>query len=165
MKEYTFRYDNKSNWEGQRQAIGTALKAIFTSAKGDFVVKIENFKESSPKALRAYWRLIGVITDYINSTSPDYKWSKEEISDVFKEEVGHVVKKDMNIIWSVDKKCTLWHGSRYIKTPKSIARNSGCTYEEMDRLIEKLLQFGSGIPGCELTTPEKAEFIKYYGVK
>lgn len=165
MKQYIFHKNQKRNWNEQLEAVNNSLKAILDDAKSDFIVKIEDYKESSPKALRAYWRLVGLITDHINSANPDYKWSKEEISDIFKEEVGHVVRKDMSNLWSVDKRCTLWHVNRHIIKPKSIARNSGCTYEEMSRLIEKLLQFGSEIPNCVLTPEEDMEFKKYYGVK
>lgn len=161
MKEFIFRKENKHNWEGQRQAIGVALKVAIDTAKSDFVVRVEDYKENSPKALRGYWRLIGVITNYINSTSPDYKWKPEEISNNFKEQIGHTVRID-SIRFGKNKDVIIDSGSK-IK-PKSIARNSGCTYEEMSRLIEKLLQFGSGIPDCALTSVEDAEFKKYYGV-
>lgn len=158
--EFIFRKENKHNWEGQRQAIGVALKVAIDNAKSDFVVRVEYYKESSPKALRGYWRLVGLITDYINSSS-DYKWKPEEISDNFKEQVGHT-RLTNTIRFGKNKDVIIDLGGK-IK-PKSIAKNSGCTYEEISRLIEKLLQFGSDIPDCVLTTTEDAEFKKYYGV-
>lgn len=163
MKQFIFRKENKLNWEGQRQAIGVALKVAIDTAKGDFVVNVDDYKESSPKALRGYWRLIGLITDYINSSSSsDYKWKPEEISDNFKEQVGHT-RLTNTIRFGKNKDVIIDLGGKV--KPKSIAKNSGCTYEEISRLIEKLLQFGSEIPDCILTTAEDMEFKKYYGVK
>ena len=161
MKHYIFQKSNKSNWDTQLETINNFLKAIIDDSKSDFVVKVEDYKENSPKALRGYWRLIGVITKYINSNS-DYKWKPEEISNNFKEQIGHTVRID-SIRFGKNKDVIIDSGSK-IK-PKSIARNSGCTYEEMSRLIEKLLQFGSDIPDCILTTAEDMQFKKYYGVK
>lgn len=161
MKQYIFHKNQKRNWDEQLETINNSLKAILDDPKSDFVVKIENYKESSPKALRGYFRLIGIIKNYLNSVNNE-NWTDKEISDNFKEQVGHVIRVD-SIRFGKFKDVLVDKGGKL--KPKSIARNSGCTYEEMNRLIEKVLQFGSDIPGCELTTPEKMEFIKYYRVK
>ncbi len=160
MQQFIFNYkDKEKNWYNQK----VALLMTIDNATSDFVVKIEDFKDSTPKALRAYWRLIGIVTDYINSTSPDYKWSKEEISDNFKEQVGHAIRVPQIIFGDSTDDITIRNGDK--TKPKSISRKSGCTYEEMNRLIEKVLQFGSDIPDCVLTPAEDMEFKKYYGVK
>lgn len=180
---FLFERRNKGRWDGQRLAISTALKDYMDNVEDDFVVKFEPHKSTTPKALRAYWRLVGIIADYINKDS-DYQWSKEEISDNFKEQVGHTISVDLMPLWKLKYKniklspqtsryyATLDSlgyivelGERMVKKPKSIARNSGCTYAEMNKLIEKLLQFGAEIPDCVLTPAEEAEFKKYYGIE
>ncbi len=183
MKEYIFRKEQKTNWNEQLSTLNNSLQAILDNAKGDFVVKIEDYKESSPKALRGYFRLIGVIKNYVNSVNNE-NWTKDEMSDHFKLLAGYSFKFDMMPMWKMQYKNhnsnlhsngglyyfdnganLVYLGERFVKKPKSLKRKHGCTYEEMSKLIETLIDFGSDIPDCILTTTEDMEFKKYYGVK
>lgn len=143
-REAIFKYDNKNNWDGQRVAVSTALKIDLDNARGDMRVIIEPYKPRGEKALRGYWMLLGVIEKWMREQGNHF--NKEELSDYFKFQVSH--SKCLNDTWVV----------------RSIANNSDCTYDDMKKLLDYIIQFGAenNIKGCELTSEQEREFINYY---
>jgi len=80
-------------------AFKVALKAWGTTGKDFEIVIREPEAERSPKALRGYWRLIGVITKHLNKTNLE-NWEGEDVSDMFKENIGFTYKIDKMPLWS-----------------------------------------------------------------
>lgn len=134
--------DKKNLWG----AFQVAMKAWGTCGKSFEIVIRDPKEERSPRALKGYWRLIGIITDWMRDEGNNFV--KDEVSDYFKMQVGH--KKKI--------------GDKYVA--KSIANNAGCSWIEMRVLLEYILRFGAEnkIIGCELTSDEERQFKKYYGV-
>ena len=115
------------------------------------VVIREPQPERSPKALNGYWRLIGVITNHINQQNQQ-NWDVEDVSDTFKRNIGFTRKVYIKELG----------GECEIKT-RSLARNQGCTIDDMNKLIGEILAFGAEIPDCVLSSEEERQFNKYYG--
>lgn len=146
--KFNYLQQNKQNdWSQINHQLKTCFHRWQDSEK-DFQVIIEPYQEErSPKALRGYWRLIGIVTDWMNDKGNHFV--KEEVSDYFKIQAGHKRKI----------------GNEFV--PKSIAKNAGCTWLEMKHLLDYILQFGyeNNIMGCELTSDEEREFKEYYSIK
>ena len=169
-------------------AFKVALKAWGTAGKDFELVIREPEPERSPKALRGYWRLIGVITKYLNKTNLE-SWDDEDISNQFKENIGFTYRVDKMTLWkqnykdkldngytiegayddywlsNLDLDYSLHLGSRFFVKNRSLKKNKGCTLEDMEKLIGEVLRFGAGIPDCELKNEEQRNFEKYYGIK
>ena len=108
-----------------------------------------------------------MLIDVVNVWMVDQgnHFTSEELSDYFKIQSGHRTEiNNVNIMGSVKVREGEEH-TTYI--PKSIARNSGCTYDEITHLINYILQFGfdNDIVGCEIKPYEWQEFKRYYGVE
>lgn len=145
MNNFVFTQENKENVWG---AFKVALKAWHTSHKKFEVVIREYRQERGEQALKAYWVLIGIVQQYMNKNCGN-TFTKEEISDYFKMQAGH--KRRVN----------------EIDIPRSIANNAGCKWDDMKNILDYILRFGveHEIRGCEITTMQKQEYYKYYGVE
>lgn len=150
MPKKTFIYIQQykvTDWYEINACLRRELSLWQDSGKDFEVVIGPKVKERGEQALKAYWVLIGVVKIWMDAQGNNY--TKEEISDYFK----HAAKHIKNV--------------KGIAITKSIAKNSGCTFEQMQRLIEYILQFGhdNNIIGCEIEPREWKEFKNYYEVR
>ena len=109
MKEkIDFIEHNERTW-GDKQAEMSKTLCKFLAEKKSFSISFTYIK--SPKQLRAYWRLIDLVTPYMIQTNPDLE-NKGDVSDFIKNSCGHSrIVKGKNIEYlkaksnsSVDKK-------------------------------------------------------------
>lgn len=160
-KTFTFINKYKNDWRRWWTDFSDERNK-WVDSKKDFQITIEPYKKlRGEKALRGYWVLIGVVQKYMNEDCGN-NWTKDEISDYFKLRAKH--SKRINNV-QVEKIADV--NTFYEHIPRSIANNSGCTYEEMKGLIDYILRFGAenNIVGCELKSSDWQEFELYYGVK
>ncbi len=136
------RENNKNIWI----AFKTAMKAWGTTGK-DFKVTIDKIRGNE---LKAYWVLISIVTNWMNEQGNHF--TKEEVSDWFKMRCGHYKTIQLNQF------------DNSVEVPRSIALKSDCTWEEMSRLIDYILQFGAenNIKGCELKEKDREEIKELY---
>jgi hypothetical protein len=158
-QEFIFEYKNKINWPGQKRAVGTALQVQMDTATNDLAIIIDDYKPTrSSKSLKAYWVLIGIVTKWMNDKG--HYFTKDEVSDYFKLQVGHKIKVNNLILReaSVGGKENL-----YTYIPKSISDSSQCKFEDMKKLIDFIIEFGArnNIPGCEIRDND-LEYIKEF---
>src|SRR5210317_531058 len=133
MTKKTFVFINKykKDWKNWWSDF-SHLRNTWVDSKKDFQITIEPYKKlRGEQALKGYWVLIGIVQKYINDDCGN-NYTKEEISDYFKLRAGH--QKRIN---SVQLNAVKVGGnySLYEYLPRSIANNSGCTYEDMKKLI------------------------------
>lgn len=164
-KTFTYLQQTKaSDWYN----INADLKSLmhkWQDSNKDFEITIgPRTNPRGEKALRAYWMLIGVVQKWMQDQGNIF--TKEELSDYFKVQSGH--KRRVNNVQLCDIEVVGSDNEQfYSYIPRSIANNSGCTFEDMKVLIDYILRFGEGnnIAGCMIEPYEWREFKTYYGVK
>ena len=143
-KQFIFNKDNKSRWQ-EIAANATRLLQSMLYASTDFQLTVEPYsKDRSQNSLRAYWVLIDVVRNWMNDKGNNF--SKEEVSSYFKIRSGFYSEMDGE------------------KLPKSIANNSGCTYDDMRNIIESIINFGieNGIEDCEIVNTDLWDLLENY---
>ena len=136
-KHYVLRTEEEKN--------NFASVLFNTRLKAPVVVDIDLFyKSRTGNQLRAYWRLIKVCKNFMNSFGNNF--DDETVSDYFKLKSGHYTELNG------------------VKLPKSIANNSGTTTEDMKKIIDTILEFGldNNIDGCEICSDELKSLLEYY---
>jgi hypothetical protein len=127
------------------------LVKAFTQIKSkgfskEYLIYTEPFsKKRSKNQLRAYWRLIHIVKNYMNNDCGN-EFTSEQISDWFKIISGFY---------------TDFEG---IYLPKSISDKSKCTKEDMKNLINRIINFGveNDIEDCFITDSEWKEILNDY---
>jgi hypothetical protein len=97
------------------------------------------------KQLRAYWRLINVVKNFMNHDCGN-NFTAEHVSHWFKLKSGFFVIHENE------------------KLPKSISDNSDCKREDMINILENILDFGRtfDIKDCFLMNDEWEEILRNY---
>lgn len=132
-------------WKRLQKELRTTFKdwllKLYDTKPVDFKVTIDKVRGSE---LRAYWVLIGVVTSWMNEQGNHF--TKEEVSDWFKLRAGHS------------------KGMYEERISRSIAVKSDCTWQDMKKLIDYIIQFGAEnqIRGCELKKRDEEELEKLY---
>lgn len=144
---YIFTQKNRNNWQSIITTLNHKLHNEWMKQfKDDFQVEIKKVdKKRSGKQLRAYWRLIRVVKNFMNEQGNLF--SDEEVSDWFKLRADHYVE--------------ITEGE---KIPKSIANKSDCSVEQMRKIIETIIAFGENynIQDCYIRDEELEELLKFY---
>lgn len=109
------------------------INLIGGSKPKDFKVIIDKVSYKIP----AYWVLIGIVKDWYFEQGNIY--TKEQVSEMFKHLAGHT-----QILNSVE-------------VSRSIATNSNCTWQDMNKLLKYIIAFGeeNGIVGCNIKEKER----------
>lgn len=149
-KTFIFAQPNKPNWAKVRDNFNAFLNEIVRHAtlgdcKHDFEIEVRRIsKKRSGKQLRSYWLLVRVIKDYMNSQGNNF--TNDQVSDWIKINAGHFADIDG------------------VKVAKSIAGKSDATVEDMVRILEFMLDFGSQykIRDCYIASTEYDEIINFY---
>ena len=128
---------HKNNWGDLQVAVSSKLCGFLKLGRS-FKVSFEQSK--TPKQLRAYWRLVGLITPYMTETY------KGQINNT--EDTSNFVKMQCGFCKEVKAK------SGPMLIPKSLKI---ANIEELREMIEKLLFICRffDIPNHELTTEEE----------
>lgn len=110
-----FNTTHKASWGDLQSKVSEGLCSFLKKEK-DFFVNIDY--ERSPKQLKGYWRLCGLLAPYLQSEYQEI-FSKEMVSDLVKSSCSYTMKAGKQEI---------------VKSLKSV------TKEEMGFFIEKLYQ-------------------------
>ena len=181
MKEYIFHKENKANWEGQRQAIGIALKVAIDTTKGDFAVKIEPISSKKTNdQLAGIHRLCALLAarlkecNGINYDTESAKiWVKREFNFIEQATESQCIAEAINEkhrrringenLTKDQFKELIETFKKYLIKPKSFAN---ATKEEMIHLINKIEELGArmGWSELQLKSCEQRAIEKYYGV-
>ncbi len=126
--------------------------------QSSFQVTLEPYKEKrSRNQLAAYWCLIKVVKEWMNSPERgDFNnYSDKEVSDWVKISAYH---------FSYIKNVDMISLDGNIPIAKSISDRSDCTRADMERIINWIIQFGAewSIPNCEIKDGELDKLLKYY---
>lgn len=142
--QFLFEKTKKNNWPSLMNSMRLCFDN-YSKTKYDFEVIIRNYsKKRSSNQLRAYWMLIRIVKDYMNSEGNSF--DDKTVSDYFKIHSGHFEVIDD------------------VKIPKSIAFNSGTTRVEMKNIIDAILKFGidNNIKGCHIESDVLKDLIASY---
>ena len=150
-KTFIFKQSNKTNWSGIRDQLNCTLNDIFRRVsfgeiKDDFEIEIKKIcKKRSGSQLRSFWLLIGVVKKYFNSFPPN-NYTDEQVAEYFKRAANHVTKIAGETVG------------------KSIANKSDCTVEDMERIINTILQFGTvhNIENCYIEPKDLQELLNNF---
>ena len=151
MKRFTFTKDKDKSttledikgWKEDKEELREELNKRWQNLLNpdprkfkSFVVIIDNERGNE---MPAYWVLIDIVKKWYFESGMIY--TKEQIDYMFKIMAGH---------------STVCNG---IHTPRSIAYNSDCTWQDMSNLIETIIAFGkdpdNNIIGLELKEKDR----------
>ena len=147
-----FEQNNKAKWERSIREIAADLTILSqdiifgkVKTKKDFEVEIRFSKESrTGKQLKAYWRLLKIIKDYMNFQGNFY--CDEEVHQWVKMSAGHysIINNE--------------------KVARSIANDKGATKEDMIKIFDFIKHFGieHGLKGCEIESEEMRALLDCY---
>lgn len=149
-KIFIFTQANKSNWHKLRDSFNTLLNEIVRNStldncKHDFEIEVRRIaKKRSGQQLRAFWRLVKVIKDYMNSQGN--RFTDKEVASWIKISAGHFEEISGQ------------------KVAKSIANKSDATVDNMVKILEFMLDFGNEhkIKDCYIASTEYSEIINFY---
>ena len=144
IPKFIFKGDNRANWD----RIFQNLRAWIERTGFDIEITPKKYnKNRSSNQLRAYWVLINVVKNWMNSQGNSY--TEDNVSDYFKWKSGYCIEIEGEMV------------------VKSIANQSNCSVEEMEKLITTILEFGikNGIDGCEIDDLELKSILNYYQPK
>jgi len=122
------------------------IAKLVSEAKKPLEIHVCEYKEKrSGQQLRTWWRLITELTLFFNNAGN--RFTKEQVSDYFKIKAGFCAELDGQ------------------KLPRSLAKKSDASMEEVSNLLETLLEFGAeNNIELDINSKEKQEFIQYYGL-
>jgi len=139
---FVFLQNNIENWAKNHQEINDLITK-WGASKRDFTVEVKEYSHKTPKQNRAYWKLITIYQQFINSFGNDF--TTEEVSDWVKIKAGHFIEIDG------------------VLTPRSI-KNDRCSKSQIKVLIDWIIARGinRNIKGLNLTTSEYDELLNNY---
>lgn len=141
-----FTQENKKNWNILLETTREIYRRCSESGK-DFQITIGNYSSKrSSGQLKAYWSLIKTVKDYMNQPLFGNNFTDEEVSNYMKDKARHyVVINKQEILGSISNK-------------------SGCTKEQMKKLIETIIEFGidNKIPNCDIVDYELDNLLANY---
>ena len=137
-KRLNFYNANKENWGDLQVAVSELLRECLASKK-DFVVEFRENK--TPKQLRGYWRLIDLITPYLQDKFGGC-FDRDLASEFVKIRTGYVEKVEAK--------------KQVLQVPKSL---KNATKQDLNHLIETIYRICNyfDIKDYELTTQEIKE--------
>lgn len=147
-----FKKDRGALWTRNRDEFTAFVNDIFRNSnfgnfKNDFEIEVKKIcKKRSGQQLRAYWRLIHVLKNWMNEQGNLF--TDEQVSAWVKIQAGHYQEIQ---------------GDRIAK---SIANKSDAIVEDMIRIIEFIIDFGKnwGIKDCFIATNEYDEILDFYRI-
>ncbi len=136
-------YTRKASFE-EAQERAKRLETIYGKCRIARLDFVKDGKKRSGQQLKAYWVLIGLITDYMNEQGNLF--SPEEVSSWVKIQANHYH----------------WVGGE--KIARSIANKSDATVDDMKKIINFILHFGveHEIRGCEISNAELDSLLRFY---